>query len=253
MKLKHAGRIIAGFAALVCLVTQGCRPYTPPPGSGGRPAEIQRSAQTEPGKVSSSTARSNQSRSNTRPGKRALPVPNPYLRTNTVNVASRRRQEIVHKLKSITFDEIQFDEIPLGEVIRYLKEETAKRDPGKKGLNFMVFSPAAKDGVNVRRNPNPGSTDQGVVVEQTLDIENVVIDIDPPLRDLPLLHVLDAIMKKADAPIQFAVTDYAVVVWQKTPGESDRISRTFRGSPGNFQQGLEGVIGIPANGVGLAQ
>lgn len=252
MRLNLIRSVITGCATAICLSAPGCRPYTPPPGAGGYSTPTPVEDSTHHARPASAVSR--RGADSTRGSdQRALPVPNSYLRTNAVNVASRRRQEMVRKLKTITFNEIQFDEIPLGEVMRYLKEETRKRDPEGKGLNFMLFSPAANDGVNMTRGPGPATSRQGVVVQPTLDLENVIIDIDPPLRDLPLLYVLDAITRKADAPIQFAVTDYAVVAWPKTPGESDRFFRTFRGSPGIFQQGLEGVIGIPANGVGLTQ
>lgn len=192
----------------------------------------------------------------------ALPVPNPYYRNRTPHTTSRRRQEILRKLKTITFDRIDYPGVPLGEVVRHLNEETKRLDPEKKGVNFMLLSPTAtseasvQDLVNAPAGPGdpfaPPAGAAGVRLDAA-DLENVTVNIDPPLSDLPLVHVLDAITKKADTLIQFAVTDYAVVIWPRTPRDADRFFRTFRSSPGAFQQGLEGVQGVPMTGVGAAQ
>ncbi len=173
----------------------------------------------------------------------ALSFPNAHLRTNTVNVTSQRRQEILHKLKTIMFDKIEYREIPLGEVVRHLNERTRELDPAEKGVQFMLLSPTATSEVSLRST----APANGVQFEEA-DLENVIVDIDPPLRDLPLIYVLDAIVKKADTAIQFAVTDYAVVIWPRAPGGEDRFFRTFRASPGFFQRGLEGVQGTPLGG-----
>lgn len=235
----------------------GCRPYTPPPGSSASKYSADRS----PSGAASSDA------GPAHGAEVGLPVPNPYFRTNTVNVTSRRRQAILHKLKTITFEEIHLDAVPLPEVIRYLNAETKRLDVDKQGVNFMLLSPAASDGVSIQFGgangnanaiPDPfaeaGAVPPGEArVTQTVDLENVVIKIDPPLRDMPLVYALDAIAKCADSPIQFAVTDYAVVVWPKTPGQTDRFFRSFRGSGDMFQQGLQNVQGVSFTGGGVSR
>ncbi len=178
-----------------------------------------------------------------------LPVPNPYYRNRTANTTSRRRQEIVRKLKTITFEKVEYPGIPLGEVVRHLNDETRRLDPGKEGINFLLLSPTATSEAGAQglvvapadpADPFAPPAAAGVRIEEA-ELENVLINIDPPLRDLPLIHVLDAVTRKADAGIQFAVTDYAVVIWPKMPGDADRFFRNLRSSPGAFQQGLEGV------------
>lgn len=245
---------------MICI---GCRPYTPPPGSSASrySADLSPSAPSAPSVAAAPDAVPSFR------GQVGLPVPNPYFRTNTVNVTSRRRQAILHKLKTITFEEVHLDEIPLPEVIRYLNAETKRLDVDKQGVNFMLLSPAASDGVSIELggangNANaipdpfgpPGPVPAGQArVTQTVDLENVVIKIDPPLRDMPLVYALDAIAKSADSPIQFAVTDYAVVIWPRTPGQTDRFFRSFRGGGDIFQQGLQNVQGVPFNSIGSSQ
>ena len=253
----------AGIALVaVCVFTIGCRPYTLPPGNPGTRRGLANAAvpaQFEPQIITAGMD------SSAPRGAAQSPVPNPYFRTNTVNVTTRRRQAILHKLKTITVEEIHLDEIPLSEVIRYLNSETKRLDPDKQGVNFLLLSPAATDGVSiVVDGPNAGGVPDAfgpaapipageARVIHSVDLENVVIDIDPPLRDLPLVYVLDAIAKKADSPIQFAVLDYAVVIMPKSPGQTDRFFRSFRANGDIFQQGLQGVQGVPFNGVGSSQ
>ena len=66
-----------------------------------------------------------------------LPVPNPYARTNLV-YTGQGRQTIITKLDRIRLDTVKYDGLPLGEVIINLNDEAKKRDPEKRGINFLV-------------------------------------------------------------------------------------------------------------------
>ncbi len=92
------------------------------------------------------------------------------------------RQRIMAVLTGIRLTEVSYD-LPLSEVVNRLRVESQKRDPAGTGVNFMIVG----------------------------DLNNVVIKIDPPLRDLRYIDLLDAITKVADKPIKFTVEDYAVV------------------------------------------
>src|ERR1043165_7187842 len=62
-------------------------------------------------------------------GKRELlPEPNPYARTNVVHTSDLRRA-LYSKLDRIKLDQIQYDGLPLSEVIKSLSDEARKRDP----------------------------------------------------------------------------------------------------------------------------
>ena len=66
-----------------------------------------------------------------------LPVPNQYAKTNLVHTG-QGRQTIITKLDRIRLDKVQYDGLPLGEVINSLNDEAKKRDPEKRGINFLL-------------------------------------------------------------------------------------------------------------------
>ncbi len=119
-------------------------------------------------------------------------------------VTNRERSAITTKLGTIRFDSINYQDMPLSEVARMLRAETIKRDPEKKGINFML-------------NPNPGPVDLG----------SANIRIDPPLTDLRLVDALDAIVKVADRPIRYSVEDYGVVFSPRGPEARDGAEEVF--------------------------
>src|SRR5581483_11676487 len=74
----------------------------------------------------------------TPPTKRdSLPHPNLYARTNLV-FTSPSRQIIYRKLDSIRLDNVSYDGLPLTEVVKSLSDEAKRRDPERRGLNFIV-------------------------------------------------------------------------------------------------------------------
>jgi hypothetical protein len=124
---------------------------------------------------------------------------------------SKARQKIVDKLESIQFDAVLYDNLPLGEVIHHLIDEAKKRDPEKKGLNFLVNPNAPAQVVpGAPINPATGQPVESPPVE-AVDIRGITIKIDPALTNVRLMDVLDAIVKVADRPIKYSITDYAVV------------------------------------------
>jgi len=219
----------------------------------------------------------------------SLPTPNPYFRTNNVNTSSRRRQVILRKLNSIVLDELLFDDLPLGEVVRFLDEEVRKQDPDGKGINFIInpflddrpsnqgVSSAGGGGGQGGLDGGEGGGDDGgdpfgsggggapplldafgqpigaaagAGPADAIDLENVVVSIDPPLRDLMLIDALDAITKTADLPIKFIVEDYAIVFMQKSVDQPQLFTRIFKVDPNTFVQGLEGVTGLDISSLG---
>jgi hypothetical protein len=134
-------------------------------------------------------------------------------------ITNRERSAITTKLREIRFDSISYRDIPLSEVVRMLKAETIKRDPEKKGINFMA-------------NPNPGP----------VDLDSISIKIDPPLADLRLVDVLDVIVKVADRPIKYTVEDYGVVFSPNEPEPTQRAEVVFSfpgGTPQDFIKAVQ--------------
>src|SRR5690606_21357697 len=66
-----------------------------------------------------------------------LRVPNPMARTNLINTSSSR-QAIMSKLDQFRLDTVSYDSLPLSEVVRSLSEEVKRRDPLKRGINFLI-------------------------------------------------------------------------------------------------------------------
>src|SRR5947199_4113943 len=70
------------------------------------------------------------------PKRELLAVPNPYARATLINT-SKGRQVIMSKLDRIRLDK-GWDGLPLSEVIKDLGDESKRRDPDKRGINFII-------------------------------------------------------------------------------------------------------------------
>ena len=69
----------------------------------------------------------------------------------------------------------------------------------------------------------------------------ISIKINPPLTDIRLADVLDAIVKVADRPIKYSIEDYAIVFSLKAREATPLFVRTFKVDPNTFYQGLQNV------------
>jgi beta-lactamase regulating signal transducer with metallopeptidase domain len=134
---------------------------------------------------------------------------------------SRGRQEIMAKLNQIRLDSAFYDSLPLGEVLRHLSAEVKKRDPDKRGINFLI-------------NPSPR------VSYETID--SVRITINPPLRDIDLDSLLYAIVVAADRPIKYTTQDSGIVFTARDANETPMQIRKFKVRSKAFVQSLEQFI-----------
>ena len=65
-----------------------------------------------------------------------------------------------------------------------------------------------------------------------MDLASIRITIKPPLTDIRLADVLDAIVKVAGQPIKYSIEDYAIVFSARTGQESTPLYvRTFKVDP----------------------
>jgi len=113
------------------------------------------------------------------------------------------------KLKQIVLPEISFDGLPLGEVLKALRDESIKRDPDKAGVNFLInpnVPAVARAGV-----VNPATGLPLAAPAEQLDLASVSVKFNLPLRNVTMKDVLDAIVIVADHPLQYTLEDYAVV------------------------------------------
>jgi Mg-chelatase subunit ChlD len=107
--------------------------------------------------------------------------------------------------------------MPLSEVLANLQESAKKRDPEKKGINFVVNQSAAKAFIPAV-DPNTGLP---VAQPPVIDISEVPIQINPPLDDVRLADLLDAIVKVAAVPLKYSIEDYGIVFSAKEPAFTD--------------------------------
>jgi hypothetical protein len=182
----------------------------------------------------------------------SLPTPNPYGMTNLIYTGSGR-QSIVSKLDRIRLDNVSFDSLPLSEVVRYLSEQAKLRDPEKKGINFLI-NPNGDTSGGAVASATPGAGGATTVDPATglpvaaaggggesVDLNSVVIKINPALSDVRLADVLDAIVQVADHPIRYTIADYAIIFSAKGPESPQLLSRHFRVDANTFYQGLQSV------------
>ncbi len=195
----------------------------------------------------------------TPPNRDLLPVPNPYARTNLVNT-SRGSRIINNKLERIHFDTVTYDGLPLTEVIKNLNDEAIRRDPEKRGINFII-NPYTDNGaggsaptlVPTTVDPVTGLPVQSSAPAETPDMSAISIRLVPPLRDVTLHDVLDAICKVADRPIKYSIEDYAVVFTLKGRDPVPLYTRIIKVDPNTFEQGLQSVTGFDWGSIAQAQ
>jgi hypothetical protein len=152
------------------------------------------------------------------------------------------RQAIKAKIAIIRLNEFQADNLPLGEVIKNLKEEVKCRDPERRGINFLL-NPNFQDAIP--ESNQPGATTKS----EPVDIAALPIKV-PPLSDISVEAALQVIVATAGPPrLKYRIEDYAVVIYPTTETKP-LLTRTFKVDPNIFQQGLQGVVGVPVGSAG---
>jgi hypothetical protein len=111
------------------------------------------------------------------------------------------------KLETIRLDEVQYDALPLSVVVEQLVQESRQRDPAKRGVNFLFGH--STEPAPPRIDPATGLPDPRSV--EAVDVPGVTVRIMPALRNVRLIDVLNAITRVANPPVQYSITDYAVV------------------------------------------
>jgi len=183
---------------------------------------------------------------------KALPQPNLYARTNLV-FTGRGRQLILAKLDRMRLDNQAYDGLPLGEVVRQLYDESRKRDPEKKGINFII-NPNSDP---VLSGPPQIDPTTGLAIPQAppeaIDVAGIQIKLNPGLSDVRFADILEAVVKTADRPIKYSVEDYAVVFSLRGQEPQRLETRRFKVDPNTFYQGLESVSSVPFGDIQTSQ
>ena len=76
---------------------------------------------------------------------------------------------------------------------------------------------------------------------EQVDLSAIAIKINPPLNDVRLVDVLDAVVKVADRPIKYSMEDYGVVFSPRGAGPAQMEEHRLRFSRGNARQFLNAV------------
>jgi beta-lactamase regulating signal transducer with metallopeptidase domain len=153
------------------------------------------------------------------------------------------------KLNQIVLDQVRYDGLPLGEVIRQLMEESRRRDPERQGINFLVVNNVVPNNQTI----DP-ATGLPIASSEPVDVNSTTVRIDPGLNNVRLSDVLEAIVTVADRPLRYSIYDYGVVFsldpMQGT--KEEMITETFQVQPDIFFKGIESAFGIevPRDAVG---
>jgi beta-lactamase regulating signal transducer with metallopeptidase domain len=128
-----------------------------------------------------------------------------------------KRAQIENKLQEIVLPEVMFDGLPVSEVVKYLSQQAGRLDHDQQGINFLIDPKVVSAVV-------PGTVDPATglpvaVPVQQMDVGSISIRFNLPLRHVTLKEALEAIVRVADHPIQYAVEDYGVVISARTSAE----------------------------------
>src|SRR5437867_5549274 len=168
----------------------------------------------------------------TPPKRELLPLPNPYARATLINT-SKGRQLILSKLDRIRLDK-GWDGLPLSEVIKDLNDEAKKRDPDKRGINFIINPNVDSAAAAPAQAVDPTTGLPVNVAAPTEPVDGGATLIKVSLTDVRLADLLDAIIKVADKPIKFSIEDYAVVFSLRSRETVPLFVRTFKVDPNTF-------------------
>jgi len=179
--------------------------------------------------------------------RKLLPTPEADARTNVLRMAEIRRAAdmrtaTLHKLGSIRLDSVSFDGTPLSEVLRSLTDESRKRDPEMVGVNFIIRPAEEKLDIHFINRPAESRSaspqpalepaaglSKPAATNELVDVSSVPITIKPPLTNVRLEDVLDAIMRGASRPLKCSIDANVVGFSARTGHEPPPLYvRTFK-------------------------
>ena len=101
----------------------------------------------------------------------------------------KEQSPIAPKLEQIVLDELMFDGMPLAEVLRFLDEESRKRDPEKKGINLLINPNTTQSAPASVIDPQTG---QAIILPppEPMDMNSVVVRFNPTMNDGFRVHIV---------------------------------------------------------------
>lgn len=148
------------------------------------------------------------------------------------------RGQITNELENIRLAQVSFDMLPLSEVVRLLCDESRKRNPEKRGINFII-SPAMPSGAQI--DPTTGLP-KTPAARPGINLAALPITIQPALHDVNLREALEAIIKASPQPITYAVEDYGIMIKVAETNVVPLFTRTFKVDTNEFARAL-GMVG----------
>ncbi len=179
-----------------------------------------------------------------RPGDLSATNPAPFFRR--VTSTNQGRQAIMSKLNRLRLPEVKFDGMELGAVLRSLSMAVRRLDPDKAGINLLLMPVAPPPAAAPTIDPNTGLPGAAPPRGMPTDVSTVRINITQPLHDIRLADVLDAIVRTAEKPIQYAIEDYAVIFSAKATESVPLYTRQFKVDPNTFLAGLRKARSSPS-------
>ena len=166
-----------------------------------------------------------------------------------INGASKNTQLMRSRLESIVLDQVVYDGLPLGEVVRNLMEESRRRDPEKRGVNFVFAQP--RFAVSPPIDPATGLPVRGGAPEP-IDLQATTIRIQPPITNIRLIDLLEIIRRVADRPIEYTIHEYGVVITAAPSPDmaiipetvQPTIAQTFKIDPQVFFPAIDRTFGV---------
>lgn len=162
------------------------------------------------------------------------------LKTNQQSSATSRtkeaRQQIINKLNRIRLPLLQFNAVPLTEILRQLSQEARARDPEHLGVNFLINPNLERAGTNgIVVNSRGFLTKEPPATNRVTDIGVLPITIQPAITNAELSKVLDMLLKQSPQPIGYSIKDYGVVFSpRQEPEPSQFFIRAFKVDTNTF-------------------
>lgn len=147
------------------------------------------------------------------------------------------RRNLQHQIARLVLPEIQFNAIPLAEVVTQLSALARQSDPGRRGINFLILDPPR---IAISADA-PGNPAPAPATPPTL--RDGLIHVREPLKNLALREALEAVCLCAEMPTRFCIEQYAITFVPRAPGGV--FTRPARANPDTFRQGLPGVVPAP--------
>jgi beta-lactamase regulating signal transducer with metallopeptidase domain len=156
---------------------------------------------------------------------------------------SRGVGEIQSALNQIILPQVAFDNMRLPDVLRWLSNQTREHGPSGRGIDFVIGSGVAiRTAEQTAMVPTTVDPITGKLITlpspEPVDLNTVIVRINPPLRNVRLADAVEAIAKVADKPIRYSIEDYGIVFSPKPPETTQLETRVFRLNPDLFLENL---------------